>query len=115
MPEHTHMRMSDPHLEMTVATVDWNVVASIACRLLEVSDFHWGNLLLGGYNVVRFLHMKKKPHRPCRPRPVPTRGRLDLREFKNYCRSVVKRGRYDSIREAREGSYEHPCSTYHSL
>ena len=51
---------SDPRLERTIAAVDWNVVASIACGLLEVSDCHWGNQLWGGYNVVRFLHMDDK-------------------------------------------------------
>ena len=51
---------SDPRLERTIAAVDWNVVASIACRLLEVSDCRWGSQLWGGYNVVRFLHMDDK-------------------------------------------------------
>ena len=35
---HSHDDGSDPRLERTIAMVDWNVVASIACRLLEVSD-----------------------------------------------------------------------------
>ena len=51
---------SDPRLEMTIAAVDWNAVASIASRLLEVSDCRWGSQLSGGYNVVRFLHMDDK-------------------------------------------------------
>ena len=64
MPECTfnHDDESDPRVERTVATVDWNVVASIACRLLEVSDCRWGSQLWGGYNVVRFLHMNDKNH-----------------------------------------------------
>ena len=53
---------SNPRLEMTIAAVDWNAVASIACRLLKVSDCRWGNQLWGGYNVVRFLHMDDKNH-----------------------------------------------------
>jgi hypothetical protein len=68
MPEsspfnHCHDDESDPRLERTIAAVDWNVVASIACRLLGVSDFRWGSSQLrvwGGYNVVRFLHMDDK-------------------------------------------------------
>ena len=66
MPEHSPCNHchdesdSDPLLETTVAAVDWNAVASIACMLLEVSDCHWGSLLSGGYNVVRFLHMDDK-------------------------------------------------------
>ena len=51
---------SDPRLETTIAAVNWNAVASIACRLLEVSDSSWGDQLCGGYNVVRFLHMGDK-------------------------------------------------------
>jgi hypothetical protein len=43
-----------------MAAVDWNVVASIASRLLEVSDCRWGSRLSGGFNVVRFLHMNDK-------------------------------------------------------
>ena len=53
---------SNPRLEMTIAAVDWNAVASIACRLLEVSGCHWGNQLWGGYNVVRFLQMDDINH-----------------------------------------------------
>ena len=62
MPEssschHYHDDGSDPRLEATMAAVDWNMVASIASRLLEVSACHWGSQLSGGFNVVRFLHM----------------------------------------------------------
>ena len=67
MPQHRHTcnhchesadDESDPHLETTVAAIDWNVIASIACRLLKVSEYHWGSQQLsGGYNIVRFLHM----------------------------------------------------------
>ena len=59
MPESSpcHDDKSDPHVETTIAAIDWNAAASIACRLLEVSDCRWGSLDYGGYNVVRFLHM----------------------------------------------------------
>ena len=65
MPEsspsnHCHDDESDLRVETTIAAVDWNVVASIACRLLEVSDCRWGSQLSGGFNVVRFLHMDDK-------------------------------------------------------
>ena len=52
-----HDDESDSRLETTIAAVDWNAVASVACRLLGVTDWHWGSQLSGGYNVVRFLHM----------------------------------------------------------
>jgi hypothetical protein len=53
---------SDPRLEMTVDVVDWNMVASIACRLLKVSSCQWGNQVSGGYNVVRFIHLDDANH-----------------------------------------------------
>jgi hypothetical protein len=43
-----------------MAAVDWDLVASIASRLLEVSYCYWGSQLSGGFNVVRFLHMDDK-------------------------------------------------------
>ena len=59
MPESSpcHDDKSDPHVETTIAAIDWNAAASTACRLLEVSDCRWGRKDYGGYNVVRFLHM----------------------------------------------------------
>ena len=61
MPESSPLcHCHDARLETTIAAVDWNVVASIACRLLDVSDYSWGSQLSGGYNVVRFLHMDDK-------------------------------------------------------
>ena len=51
---------SDSCAEATIAAVDWNVIASITCKLLEVSDCRWGDQLCGGYNVVRFLHIDDK-------------------------------------------------------
>ena len=62
MPESSpcHHDGSNSHAETTIAAVDWNVIASIACRLFEVSDCRWGSQLCGGYNVVRFLHMDDK-------------------------------------------------------
>ena len=56
----SHDDESDPRLERTIAAVNWNVVTSIACRLLEVSECRWGSQISGGYNVVRFLHMDDK-------------------------------------------------------
>ena len=59
MPESSPCH-ADPHVETTIAAVHWNATASIACRLLEVSDCRWGSQDYGGYNVVRFLHMDDK-------------------------------------------------------
>jgi hypothetical protein len=56
-PSLPHDSESNPQLEMTVAAVYWDVVASIACRLLKVSSSQWGSQVAGGYNVVRFLHL----------------------------------------------------------
>ena len=44
-------------LETTVAAVDWNVLASIACSLHGVTSSRWGDQFSGGFNVVRFLHL----------------------------------------------------------
>ena len=52
-----HDSGSDSRLETTITTIDWNAVASIVSRLLEVSNCHWGSQLSGGFNVVHFLHM----------------------------------------------------------
>ena len=41
-PSPRHDDESDPRLELTMVAVGWNVVASIASRLLGVSDCCWG-------------------------------------------------------------------------
>ena len=92
-PYHCYVDGSDPRLEATLAAVDWNVVASIACRVLEVSHSRWGSQLSGGYNVVRFLHMDDKNH-AVRPRPVPTCKGLDCREFAGQLSSEVATMQY---------------------
>ncbi|TFK35483.1 hypothetical protein BDQ12DRAFT_318471 [Crucibulum laeve] len=47
----------DPRLDLTVKAIKWNTLSTIACQLYQVSSATWGELLSGGFNVVRFLHL----------------------------------------------------------
>src|ERR1700733_10325048 len=53
---------TDFRLERTVAAVDWNALASLACSLHAATSSRWGDLLFGGHNVVRFLHLDDANH-----------------------------------------------------
>jgi hypothetical protein len=76
---------TDLRLERTIATVDWNALASLACSLHGVTSSRWGDQLSGGYNVVRFLHLDDANHTsvvacvPYRPDHGWTRG--DIQAF----------------------------------
>jgi Phosphotransferase enzyme family len=48
---------ADDELETTIAAVNWNVLASLACSIYCATSSRWGDQLSGGYNVVRFLHI----------------------------------------------------------
>jgi aminoglycoside phosphotransferase (APT) family kinase protein len=70
MPDPTSLSISllangdetDFRLERTVAAVDWNALASLACTLHGTTTSRWGDQLSGGYNVVRFLHLDDVNH-----------------------------------------------------
>ncbi|KIM88331.1 hypothetical protein PILCRDRAFT_771158 [Piloderma croceum F 1598] len=70
MPDTTALSVSllangdetDVRLERTVAAIDWNALASLACSLHAATSSRWGNQLSGGYNVVRFLHLDDANH-----------------------------------------------------
>jgi len=50
---------SDPRVQATFDAVDWEALASHACSLFQgVTSSHWGEQVAGGYNLVRFLHLK---------------------------------------------------------
>jgi Phosphotransferase enzyme family len=53
---------ADPRLESTVAAVNWNTLASLACSIHCATSSRWGDQLSGGYNVVRFLHLDDANH-----------------------------------------------------
>jgi len=48
---------ADLRLEATVASVNWNVLASVTCLIHGATTSQWGDQVSGGYNVVRFLHL----------------------------------------------------------
>ena len=38
-------------------TVQWDILAAKACRLLQAGNARWGEHTRGAYNLVRFLHL----------------------------------------------------------
>ncbi|KAJ3513461.1 hypothetical protein NLJ89_g2933 [Agrocybe chaxingu] len=45
----------DPRLQHTMGIVNWDALAAVACGDSQAQSFTWGELINGGYNVVRFL------------------------------------------------------------
>jgi hypothetical protein len=47
----------DPRVELTRKHINWDVLSTIPCKIYGVESAHWGEFTLGGYNLVRFLHL----------------------------------------------------------
>lgn len=48
---------ADPLAEKTVAAVNWDILAAVACSIHGATTSRWGLQTSGGYNVARFLHL----------------------------------------------------------
>ena len=104
------MKRSDPRLEATMVVVDWNMVTSIASRLLEVSDCRCGIKLSGGFIVVRFLHMNDK-------NGIVQIVRIPYLPEEGWTaeNSKLSADRLSSeVATMQYVSYENSCSSYHS-
>ena len=47
----------DPQVDVTVESVNWDALSTLACGLHKVNSANWGDQLNGSYNLVRFLHL----------------------------------------------------------
>ena len=48
---------TDPQVNATVTSVNWDALSTIACTLQQVTGADWGDQFDGGYNLVRLLHL----------------------------------------------------------
>ncbi|KIM43525.1 hypothetical protein M413DRAFT_25879 [Hebeloma cylindrosporum] len=67
----------DSRIQFTFDTVNWDILSSLECKLLQVDSSHWGDQISGGYNLVRFLHLHDSQNTTLVAR-VPLRSEDDI-------------------------------------